>query len=791
MMKLYYLLLLIPIAIVAIASSANALASNACSAAVTGGGQTMVNSAIHADTSSGSTCSQPGSTPKNVNAGSSFTIVCDQLTNLLGTAPNVLTIRLYDDNTGFGTTTGAFATINANTCIGHNDDSISFTAYCTADGTVTGSPRYGFVRLQIEMQQTGVGAYDVQSDSNSWGAVRCNPTLTTLSESNSQTTYIGGDTIGVSYASGEAPYDTTNSGNGKITCNGIVNSLSSDFLTTSTRSATTSILGSAQAWQTGCSLQFVWTETRNSAISGFTSKSWFLFQGTPPSGVTYSNGGSGEQTVATITATKPLNRILTPTNSVCTSITVNGVSSVIGNRGETFVVSGCAPWKDARGSNVPNNQPASAYFNRANQYRVTSDFPIFNGLFGASGSFQATSTATTSATVTTNKGYHKYIEEFSTTARNDAVLMNWGNSSGIFDVSSTFLFDGINMTKCAAGTPTCANSTGFTISADLEYAQAKGLRDKAGSIQTGIAITCFRTKPDLTTESSVAMGNSDVNGNSNIVQFSVDPPSGTWQMTCQASSNGNTAIYNVHFFHSSAFTANIQISVLWNVSLPFPPNGTALANISACVREYDQASDTVLRIFPDDNPRLTVEEYNPVTSLHDIQLIARQSMTAEDGPFSTCYNYPFFIPEKNLTENTAFAYVTVNFTGSPFMGAQGFVLRNNFNGTFYGNFTMSKTGDLIEMPPNVITIPLIFLAMDVLALAIGLGFNNPLAPFLSSLIAFSAMVLSWTNQATIDPNVAYMVSFISLAACIGLAYRLLSVTILERKRAMGEVEEIE
>lgn len=660
--------------VVFMAGRADAAASNNCAADTTGSGTTLVQGAIV--TSGGLLSCGTGSNEAPVNAGAQFSLFCEQQTAVLGIAPNVMTIRLYDDNAGFGTFTGAFATTNANTCIAHTSP-VTYNFWCTSDGTATGSPRYGFVRIQLEMQQTGVGAYDLNSDANQWGAVRCNPVVT-IAESNPQTTYVGGDTVGASYSTDAAPYDTTNSGNPHVVCGPTDNTLTADFITTSTRSQTTTVIGSPSAWQTGCALSFQFQETLKSSISGFTTKARFTFRA--GTGVTVTNDANGQATIATLTATKTLDRTLTDSEP-CASVT-----PLVVNRGDSETVS-CKPWKDARGNNVPNNQPGRAWYNRAAQYRATADFPSLDNLFGAQGDLPSTIAATTSATATTGKAYHKAVEEFSTTARTDAVLLNWGNSTGQFDVSATWTFGGINMTKCAAGTPTCQNATGFTISADNEYAQAKGLRDVNGNLKSGIAITCQRTLPTTVLETAVGMGNTDASGNSPVVQFAVLTPAGTWTMTCTATANGNTATYAVRFFHSSAFSANIAVAVQWNVTTFIPDNGTAAVNVTSCLREYDQASDSVLRIFPDDAPKLTVEAYNPATDLHDHVLFDRFVMQNEDTvSTATCYRALVYADEQWL-RNGAIAYTTTNFTGSPFIGFAGYQLATNQTGNMTGNFT--------------------------------------------------------------------------------------------------------
>lgn len=749
-----------------------------------GASQTVVVGA-NVDPGGISNCSPPPGIFVDIPAGSPITLYCRQGSIGVGVlAPTAINIRLVIDNTNFGSNTPtAIRTISANSCIG---SLFTTTVYCTSDGTATGTASYGIIRLHVEeLNNGGISNYDVNSDNDIWAIYRCNPALTALAESNPQTTYEGGDTIGLSYTTNATPYDSTNSGNGQIVCNAATISLASDAPTTASHSKTTTILGSAAAWPTGCNLAFSYLVTRSSAVSGFTNKAWNTWSGPPPAGITYSNNANGEQTIASITTTKPLNRILT---SGSCSVTVNGVSSTIGNRGASFNVN-CAPWQDARGSNVPNNQPGRVWFNLANQYRVTSDFPSADGLWGSQGNIPLSITATTSATITTNLAYHQMVEEYSSTARTDSVLMNWGNSSDAFDVTNQYHFDGINMTKCSAGVPTCANVTGFTISADNEYAQAKGLKDINNQILSGLTVTCQRTKPDSTTQSPVTMGTTDLNGNSPIVQFSVDTPAGTWQMTCTTTSNGNTAIYTVSFFHSSAFTANIQINVLWNVTLPQPVNGSAFANISACLREYDQGSDSVIRTFPDDTPKLTIEQYDPSDALHDIDIVSRQLMTAEDGPTSSCFQFAFWTSEQGLRDNTSFAYVTTNFTGSPFMGSQGFVLRESFNGTYYGDGTnLTFSGEQIHLIPTSISIPLAFiLSLGAIAF-VALFTRNMIAQGVSALLALTVTFMVFANLSLMDSNTSYLIAMIGILESIGLAYRILAIAIENRNASNSVVE---
>lgn len=368
-----------------------------------------------------------------------------------------------------------------------------------------------------------------------------------------------------------------------------------------------------------------------------------------------------------------------------------GSISVVVNRGEQ---TDChtATVRNARSQLDPGAFLRTYYRRSAQPDRDTTDVPSCDstsGTGGSAGAWTCDSTVKTTATATTGLAYVVEVAKWFGSSRNTFVVS--ANTSGLYDVSSALTFDGINMTKCAASVPTCDNVSAFTIGgSDNEYARAKGVRDQRGSFLSGLAISCQRTRPDSVTQPSVSMGNSDANGDSPVVQFTIEGPVGSWTMTCSTSANGNTASYSVMFFHTSAFTANIQVAVLWNVSKM--RNGTYFANVSACYREFDQGTDSVIRIFPDSPPKLTVEQYDPATDLHDTLLVSRQIMTQEDTTSATCYRSNFY--DANLATRDNFAYVAVNLTGSPFLGAEAFVARaaGEFTGNFTGNFTITQGG---------------------------------------------------------------------------------------------------
>lgn len=341
---------------------------------------------------------------------------------------------------------------------------------------------------------------------------------------------------------------------------------------------------------------------------------------------------------------------------------------------------------NARGEGEPVGAFFTVYYRRATQPdRDTTDFPQCNKTSVTAGVWgQCDSTASSVAVATTGQAY--VVEVSKWTDSGHTRLLVEANTSGLFDVSGTWTFDGINISTSSLGT----NKSSFTIGTDIEFARAKGLRDANGNALSGISVSCQRTKPDTTTETAVVMGVTSAAGDSPEQQFQVFAPQGLWQMTCSSSGSGNTATYHIGFFHVSAFTANTDMTLNWNVT----QNGTLYdVNVTVLFRTYDPTFDAPIKSFPDDVIRVTV--FNRTSStLSDYQstIIYRKNAT-QLNPTDSAYYVNFQATALDLSP--AFAYATANITGRPFENGASYYLatatQTGGSGNFFGNFTGNVT----------------------------------------------------------------------------------------------------
>ena len=122
--------------------------------------------------------------------GDGVTLVCNEFTTGATPpgAPTSLTISFHEDDSYFDILPeNALFTRAAPTCNNGN----RITVYCTDDGTVSGDPIFGLIRLRVRAVRTTVLTYDVNSDtdaltSDSWGAFRCLTTIDGWSENTDQ-----------------------------------------------------------------------------------------------------------------------------------------------------------------------------------------------------------------------------------------------------------------------------------------------------------------------------------------------------------------------------------------------------------------------------------------------------------------------------------------------------------------------------------------------------------------------------------------------------------------------------
>ena len=613
----------------------------------------------------------------DVNAGASLVLKCDEQS--IGATPpgaaTSITVKGFPDNDNFNSPTStAIWTWNVGTsCATHP----TFTMWCTSDGTSTGALRYGIIRINVHPAKTTVPTYDVNSEdaNGAVGIVRCDPRPTSMQPANTPSgsnVWIGGNTYDATVTLNSAAYGASpgNTGNLRATCNNQESSPTSFQLGTSASTQNNALTGTPNAWQTGCTMKHNATLTKTSSISLYSGTDFARWdQSSPISGVTF-----------------PSNKVATYTSRTLTRTLTAGLSCTTGldpvNRGNTETTSACG-WQDANGVQVPNNHNAEGWYQRAGQWESWDDFPSANGTFGSSGSFStslaaknagcasqanAPAAAGACATATTGHAYHKLVQTCSASCTaGDANLENWGNTTGLFDVSSRWTFDGIHDSK----TPGGANVSSFTGGTDTQYLQALGLRDANSALLSGKSVSCARTNPNSVMEPSTSMGSTDASGNSPEVNFDIKVPGGAWTVTCTSFEGGNTATYTITFNVVASFTGNIQSPVLFNVTYNATAsieNGSARfdVNVTAGLREYDQLSDEIVNLTPDQPPRLTVLRYQAGVDEYSYLLVRKATMRQEDA--GRTYDYKFTVDLTALQRGMV-AHATFNLSSAPFLAS--------------------------------------------------------------------------------------------------------------------------
>lgn len=692
------------VALMGEASAATAAVGSSCSDIALGnlGSLRFVTVGVAAGFSGLNDCTTGGGY-SSVAAGASLTLTCRETTSGL-TPPGVpdangISIKAFADDTGFPNGAGHFFSKTYSSCVG--DQTFSF--FCTSDGTAGGSKRYGPVRLYIRAVRTALpGTYDDNSDvatqgtdSGQYGVVRCHPNISAVnatSGAGAVHVFVGGDSLTSGLTADSGSYIAKNTVTPDLVCGNPTVNVGSIFEpAASAVTRTTTIQGSEDTYRDDCTLAFKWTRSGFAALAGHTALTWFDFGG---GGATIPSGTTSTASVLSWVPGQVVDRTLVPAS--CT-VQVAGASVVVVNRGATLDLGGCG-WTIAavRGTLVPNAQPARVFAQRTGQYLDTGDIPSADVLWSASGNLASSHVVKTTATVTTGLLYGKLAQEFGSTARSSAVLWNWANVTSEYDVSSSWVFDGINISKTSLG----VNVSAFIVGTDIEFARSKGLRDAGGALIVGQAVSCQRTLPDTTLEAVVSMGVTDASGNSAEKQFQVFAPAGTWRMTCSASGSGNSGSFMIGFFHVSAFTANAGTPLNWNVSA----NASRFdVNVSVLFRMFDPVSGTVMSAFPDEVPRITVQFWNASNSRFNLVAVNAALMTQNDGGAGASYFYRFTTDRVNLS-SPGWAFVTANVTGSPFMGQESYILdsligagsNGNFSGNFTGNVTILGADGLIS-----------------------------------------------------------------------------------------------
>lgn len=627
-----------------------------------------------------------------VNAGASKQLYCTETAsgNTPPDAPdaNGITVTFYRGNAARNSATGAdiIRTLTFSSCT--TAQSILF--YCTSDGTSTGAPRWGAVRMYIKVMRTGLGSYSGSSDGGLSGAsntgratdayIFCAPATTamTISHAGVMETLVGGDTLRNSVTLDAADYDPATTFAVKAGCDPENDDVTIGNIAGST-SATTSdvtIQGTFSTWPDDCTARTSLHVTRlvTAASTDWNTAKYATFSTTSVGG-TYNSDHSTR-------SSNPLTVDRTLTVSSC-----SGSPSTF-NRGETVALT--CTWKNARNEAVPNAKPYTAYATRVGQpWRDTTDFLSGTGTFsGSTGALTHNLAAKTTATVSTQ--YRFALDTFTDTSRTDAVLQNVGNGTVVLTVSATGTFDEIRVSKSSGGPA----ASSFIIGTHVEYTRAMGLRDVSGNALSGKTVVCTRNLPDGSADASfdqVTMGTTDASGHSPTKALQVGAPESppSWSTTCTATWDGNTATRTVSYEHISAYTGNMGLVLSWNVT---PQSATTFrANITMLARKWDPATDGIERLPLDDVARLTVLKWNPVSGSYATKVVDRQLMTL-CNPTNACeyYHLDFALSD---TGWPFFAFATANATGRPLMGSE------------YWNFTVASniscngcviTGDFVD-----------------------------------------------------------------------------------------------
>lgn len=606
-----------------------------------------------------------GSATCPASATCSITLKCREGT--IGVAPSqatTLTLKLYADNTAFGSpaTATQFWSANptGNACLTEQ----TFTVWCTSDGTSTGSPRHGTVRLVLRAQNTGVGAYDVNTDSNgNWGIYRCNPRLSAYTDGNpssSPSVYVGGDTIRTALTASSSVYSGSSNVRVDITCGAATNTAGTTTLVAgSAVNVDTTIKGLSTTWPDDCSLTQKAIVATTSSITGLTSEPLFKWDtgGTPPSGVTYPSSTTAQRATG-----KNLDRTLSASSCLVHENSGAHSAITIENRGNTVELHGT--YVDARTTNVPNNQLGRAWLvtapGRTTTAAAASDF-AFDITSKASSPFTILSTAPVST------GYLQYVEEYGA-SRTDAELYNWGNCTPGLEISSTYTWGSINNAKGAGG----SNATTFTIGAEQEFVQPKDLVTVRGVLVSGATTTCTRTNPVGVSDAPVSHGTTSAGGDATEVQYTPTAPQGEWSITCTATLNGNTGTYTILFFYTSALSSDTNVGIIPQLVT----NGTGTwLNLTVDITLFGNSTLWVNHTVNDSGTPVTLsmESYNATG--HHWQKILGQVMTPVQ-PYQaidrSVYYTHVLLNASDLQEAWNLE-VTTNISGKPFIASAGWV----------------------------------------------------------------------------------------------------------------------
>lgn len=719
-------------------------------------------------------------------AGSPVTFYCaEKQTGVAPPAPTDITIQLVSDNSA----TPGFVSHDFGASCSGNVNVTTTTFFLTSTGLNTGSPRAGITRVFLSVVSTTTGAtFTCDSDQTGEapptggscpddrrGVGRSDPGFSapnltaTAPCASGCLVYQGGDTITSTITANASAYNAGTRGSTQLQSDsGAFNSVGSAWsLSAAAIPESQLIQGNPDLWRTGA-LTSQWTETGNSAL--FTSLSYWIFtSATLASPLTLTDAhhatwSTGDQ------LTRNGLTCGTPTN------TIDGVSGTIVNRGG-FDTTTCAPWHDARGATIPNNQNAQGWYQNAGGFESWADFPSFNGTFGPQSNFPMTTQAKFSgcgtgtfppdangcAHQTTGLSYHKMIETCAAAcAANDANLQNWGNSSGAFDVNATDTITSVTASLSAGGT----NQTSFTVGSDLLFEAINALHEAAGPNVASANLTCqdtdFNQNPPIQSP-NVNLGPTTASGNvpSTPIENPTLGPPDQWTMTCQGTFQGNGLSYVQVEFHTSAVTSGVNIVLLTNVTHADLSLLTHIASVStnnqfADADAFDQPNDVHYELFAQQ------DDLSPMWSL-------QQGTFTKDPTQNLWYaNLTSILP--NNGTRWIHVHAWGNFTGKLFLAYRQVDLLA-VGATLEGNVTGNLT-----VPPGSTFQGMIQTALDPfipyilwMGLFIGLTWVRAWAPAFAALMAVAIDAVQDFSPLKAFPGLPYPLS---------LAFEILTFTVL-------------
>ncbi|GEM_PF-5078014 len=713
---------------VAAASSATDGSCASTTATSPSGGTRVFALSASAATVGTSGCALTGEGITEADAGAPIAIRCVELTTLNlppGTADsNGIHLRAYADADSFqtgGAGTPVWEALRSS-CSPEWDGQL----YCTSDGTATGAPRYGTLRLLVRAVRTSTLAYDVNSEdaatTSHWGVVRCLPRVSSLTDPGQAIKYVGGDSFQASASATAGAYNSGATATLSATCGSFTATLGSVALAPDVASASVTIKGDpATTWPAPCSVAESVILSRLSAVSGFTAQPYARWSATEPTGISLS----ADKLTASRSTGKGLDRGLSAADCAAS---VAGSPVAVVNRLESVTLA--AHWSNARGEAVPSGRLVDAY-----PYRVgttpdaETDFNHVGATAGASGlvSVLATSRATSTSTQnTTAPDYALWLKTYGAT-RTTAELYNLGGCPAFFDLSWVWTFGNLTLSKQQAPVQ---NASVFVIGADLMYARAENLTEADGLRVAGEAVTCQRTLPDGSTETAASLGTTGTTGTTGLHQFLIVAPPGTWLLACSAADNGNYAVFVVAYTHASPVSAQTSLSILAE-----PVSGGFSVNVSVVMRAYDPGCDCPARAFPDAGGavRLTVLAWNNTTATYDAPVLrwAMNQTSPTESAFFAVVNVSAWNASRPVV-----VMVSANMTGRAFLAS--------------GSYAALAVSTESAAPPSVIdgTLPFfIIMAVGLGFLALTLAFGLPYFAVFTLAATFAGYALYHQAQA--------------------------------------------